>query len=419
MSICRRYIKSIKKCIPASRIITNMLDQIPVKCSTCEQTSLTRGNFNDHINKTCPNINIPCSASNIKCPWIGLRHEYETHLSTCKYEALRLVLTQLISDNEQLREVNQKLNSQHKKMNIHMQQVLAENQEFNLENQKLNLEIRKLNLDNKKLHIEKEQIYFQNQQLNDEIQEVRQENQWLILKQQQLTQMEQQIIRFNQLRNKTLSIQFMSILTSIQPIQTSFIPIVEEQKTNRSSSPIFLKKQKLEPIQNENDQSSFPIDRPRIRIINGSHDNRKQSSSGKKIYKSNNQIDENSMIKPIRMSTRKNSIKTEIIADMNPSFETKPIILSSNEISKQWLTHTVFYRCHACSHEEFFVVLSRECINLHISSKHGNMEENFKQRLSNFLNNKGHSLKIFQHYLKWQQPWSEKQIEQIFKLSNK
>ncbi|CAF1235654.1 unnamed protein product [Rotaria sp. Silwood1] len=208
-------------------------------------------------------------------------------------------------------------------------------------------------------------------------------------------------------------------LTSIQPIQTSFIPIVEEQKTNRSSSPIFLKKQKLEPIQNENDQSSFPIDRPRIRIINGSHDNRKQSSSGKKIYKSNNQIDENSMIKPIRMSTRKNSIKTEIIADMNPSFETKPIILSSNEISKQWLTHTVFYRCHACSHEEFFVVLSRECINLHISSKHGNMEENFKQRLSNFLNNKGHSLKIFQHYLKWQQPWSEKQIEQIFKLSNK
>ncbi|CAF4882514.1 unnamed protein product [Rotaria sp. Silwood1] len=208
-------------------------------------------------------------------------------------------------------------------------------------------------------------------------------------------------------------------LTSIQPIQTSFIPIVEEQKTNRSSSPIFLKKQKLEPIQNENDQSSFPIDRPRIRIINGSHDNRKQSSSGKKIYKSNNQIDENSMIKPTRMSTRKNSIKTEIITDMNPSFETKPIILSSNEISKQWLTHTVFYRCHACSHEEFFVVLSRECINLHISSKHGNMEENFKQRLSNFLNNKGHSLKIFQHYLKWQQPWSEKQIEQIFKLSNK
>ncbi|CAF3325975.1 unnamed protein product [Rotaria sp. Silwood2] len=205
---------------------------------------------------------------------------------------------------------------------------------------------------------------------------------------------------------------------STQPIQTTFIPIVEEQKANRSSSPIFLKKQKLEPIQNDQ-SSSFPIERPRIRIINESTNNKKQTSSGKKNSKSNNRIDENSLIKPTRMSTRKNSIKTEIITEMNPSFETKPVILSSNEISKEWLTHNVFYRCHACSHEQFFVVLSRECINLHISSKHGNMEENFKQRLSNFLNNKGHSLKIFQHYLKWQQPWSEKQIEQIFKLSNK
>jgi len=119
------------------------------------------------------------------------------------------------------------------------------------------------------------------------------------------------------------------------------------------------------------------------------------------------------------MSTRKHSIKTEIITDIYPSFETKPVILSSNQISKEWLTHTVFYRCHACSHEEFFTVLSRECMNLHISAYHGNMEENFKQRLSTFLNNKGRSLKLFQHYLKWQQPWSEKEIEQIFKLSNK
>ncbi|CAF4033470.1 unnamed protein product [Rotaria sp. Silwood1] len=66
---------------------------------------------------------------------------------------------------------------------------------------------------------------------------------------------------------------------------------------------------------------------------------------------------------------------------MNPSVETKPIILSSNEISKEWLTCTVFYRCHACSYEEFFVALLPECINSHLSSKHGKMKENFKQRL--------------------------------------
>jgi hypothetical protein len=161
------------------------------------------------------------------------------------------------------------------------------------------------------------------------------------------------------------------------------------------------------------------MERAGIRLINGLNQNKKSSSSRQKPSKPINQIDENSLIKPIRMSTRRNTIKTEVITDLPLSFETKPVVLSSNQISHEWLTHTVFYRCHACSHEEFFVVLSRECMNLHISSHHSNMEENFKQRLSSFLTNKGRSLKLFQHYLKWQQPWSEKQIEQIFKLSNK
>ncbi|CAF2103242.1 unnamed protein product [Rotaria magnacalcarata] len=112
---CRRYIKSIKECTPVSRIITNMFDQAAVKCSKCGQTSLTRGNFNDHINKTCPNVNILCAVSDIKCPWIGLCHEYETHISTCKYEALRSVLTELIKGNERLQEGDEKLNSRLKK----------------------------------------------------------------------------------------------------------------------------------------------------------------------------------------------------------------------------------------------------------------------------------------------------------------
>lgn len=201
--------------------------------------------------------------------------------------------------------------------------------------------------------------------------------------------------------------------TNTQPIQASFIPIVEQQNISRSPSPILLKKQKLEPVQN--DQSPIPVEKARIRIINGPSENRKQPS----FSKLNNSPDENSLVKPTRMTTRKSPIKTENITETNPSFETKPVILTPNEISKEWSKHNVFYRCHACSHEEFFGVLSRECISLHISSKHGNMEENFKQRLSNFLNNKGRSLKIFQHYLKWQQPWPEKEVEKMFKYSNK
>lgn len=211
-------------------------------------------------------------------------------------------------------------------------------------------------------------------------------------------------------------LKFFSRITTDQNL-TTFIPIVEEPRIIQSPSPILLKKQKLEPIQIES--SNFSFETAPTRMVNGTNDNKKRSSPIKKPSKSNNHIDENNMVKATRMNTRKNPIKTEVITEMNPSFETKPIILSSNEISKEWSKNNVFYRCHACSHEEFFLVLSRECINLHISSKHANMEENFRQRLSNFLNNKGRSLKIFQHYLKWQQPWSEKQIEQIFKLSNK
>ena len=168
----------------------------------------------------------------------------------------------------------------------------------------------------------------------------------------------------------------------------------------------------------------------RIRIVNCSNDSNKHSSSSrpssisntsKKLTNSIDKLDENWLTKSTRINTRKISStnsKTADIADLCPSYQAQSVLLSNQEISQAWLTHNVFYRCHACSHEEFFVVLSRECMRLHVSSKHGNMEENFKQRLSNFLNNQGRALKIFQHYLKWQQPWSEKEIDQIFQLAN-
>jgi hypothetical protein len=206
--------------------------------------------------------------------------------------------------------------------------------------------------------------------------------------------------------------------TNTEPILSSFTPVIEEPRRKKSASPIFLKEEKIDQPQN------YSNDPGRIRIINGT--NNKQSSSRKsntkKFSTPMDKIDENCLIKTTRMSTRKISlanIKNSDITEIFPPYQTKPVILTFNELSKQWSTYNVFYRCHACSHEEFFLVLSRECLNLHVSSRHGNMEENFKQRLSNFLNNKGRSLRIFQHFLKWQQPWSDKEIEQIFQLSNK
>jgi hypothetical protein len=159
----------------------------------------------------------------------------------------------------------------------------------------------------------------------------------------------------------------------------------------------------------------------RIRIVNCSNDSNNKHHSTKKLSNSIDKLDENWTTKSTRLNTRKISStnsKNSDILEINPSYQAQSVILSNNEISNFWLTNNVFYRCHACSHEEFFVVLSRECMRLHVSSKHGNMEENFKQRISNFLNNQGRALKIFQHYLKWQQPWSEKEIDQIFQLAN-
>lgn len=201
-----------------------------------------------------------------------------------------------------------------------------------------------------------------------------------------------------------------------------------EQKSKKNPSPILTREQTNDSLPKY--QSVVLNDGARIRIVNCSNDNnnkqlssRSNSSSSltKKLSLSIDKIDENCTTKSTRINTRKVSLtnsKTPDISEVSPTYQAQSVLLSSSEISNQWATHNVFYRCHVCSHEEFFVVLSRECIRLHVSSKHGNMEENFKQRISNFLNNQGRALKIFQHYLKWQQPWSEKEIDQIFQLSN-
>ncbi|CAF3434402.1 unnamed protein product [Rotaria socialis] len=87
-----------------TRLVLNILDKLLVKCSQCQQSGIQRGNLNDHITKFCPKILVICTASDIKCPWSGTRDELKSHLSTCYYEQLRSVLTQLITMNQQFEE---------------------------------------------------------------------------------------------------------------------------------------------------------------------------------------------------------------------------------------------------------------------------------------------------------------------------
>jgi hypothetical protein len=92
----------VKDLTPASRLLCRILDPIPVRCTLCEETGLQRGNFVDHINKTCSKAPVQCQAADIKCPWKGLRHELESHTSVCVFEPLRPVLATLIAENRQL-----------------------------------------------------------------------------------------------------------------------------------------------------------------------------------------------------------------------------------------------------------------------------------------------------------------------------
>jgi hypothetical protein len=94
---------------PTERIIIRMLDQLKVKCTECGQINLERGNFKDHIEKTCMNSTMTCPAADINCPWKGLRDQLNDHKATCVFEPLRSMLSKIIDENRQLKEKVQQL----------------------------------------------------------------------------------------------------------------------------------------------------------------------------------------------------------------------------------------------------------------------------------------------------------------------
>jgi hypothetical protein len=99
---CSKSPLSSKDLKSTSRLLSNMLDKIQVRCTLCAETGLQRGNFIDHINKTCPKATVQCIAAEIKCPWKGPRDELDSHVSVCIFEPLRPVLAILIAENRQL-----------------------------------------------------------------------------------------------------------------------------------------------------------------------------------------------------------------------------------------------------------------------------------------------------------------------------
>lgn len=83
--------------------LRNIMDNIPVRCLLCEKMDLIRGNFKDHLEKTCPKAQVTCKAADIKCPWEGTREDLSEHMNACVFEPLRPVLTVLIAENQKLK----------------------------------------------------------------------------------------------------------------------------------------------------------------------------------------------------------------------------------------------------------------------------------------------------------------------------
>jgi len=98
---CRQLISNIQTLIPIkTRLILNMLDGLPVKCKSCYQTNIQRGNFQDHL-KICRKTNLfPCSASD----------------SQCSYEQIRPILTKIILDYRQFKEQFNQLNQKYQQL---------------------------------------------------------------------------------------------------------------------------------------------------------------------------------------------------------------------------------------------------------------------------------------------------------------
>ena len=104
-----QWLESVNRLVPASRIIQNMLDRLLVRCLFCRRAGLQRGNFKEHVDRGCSKVHVSCPSVDIKCPWRGPRDQLDAHIQICVFQPFRTVLTDLITNNQQLEEQIQRL----------------------------------------------------------------------------------------------------------------------------------------------------------------------------------------------------------------------------------------------------------------------------------------------------------------------
>jgi hypothetical protein len=100
-------IKDIK--LVTESFVLDSLNELQVKCKTCGQTGLERAKFDEHINKYCPKVVIPCPLADLHCPWKGPLDQVDKHLNSCIFKPLSPLITALKGQVSELCLINQQL----------------------------------------------------------------------------------------------------------------------------------------------------------------------------------------------------------------------------------------------------------------------------------------------------------------------
>lgn len=120
---CRQVLRPEDLASITEDIIKDVLNELHVKCTSCGQDDLERGDFDSHLKHSCPMTIVTCPAQDIHCPWDGYRKQLAHHLKKCPFQALRPILVPLIDDNQKLRKQLLTLTNQMKDYQSELQRL--------------------------------------------------------------------------------------------------------------------------------------------------------------------------------------------------------------------------------------------------------------------------------------------------------
>ena len=85
-------------------IVMEMLNSLLVQCVQCGEINIRRDALEKHDQTACRRAMVRCEASDIKCAWKGTREQRDRHEVECIFKPLRPALSDIITENKELRE---------------------------------------------------------------------------------------------------------------------------------------------------------------------------------------------------------------------------------------------------------------------------------------------------------------------------